>query len=147
MKFRAIEIPNKPLIVWEQWDGELDALTVNESNIPANQFGVCPWKVEGGSLVARTTAEMAIFETEYNQYQAGKEYIAKTNDVNAATFTWNGFTFPMHETARLYYTVIEREPGNYKAKDITGALREVLTANNAAFIDAYYYQLKQLTQP
>lgn len=146
MKFRAIEIANKPLIVWQQWDGMPDGITVNESEIPANQFGVCPWKIVGSSLVARSTGEMAVFEAEYNNDQVVKAAAAKALAVESATFTWNGFIFPMHATARLFYSVIERTPGNYKAQDITGQLQDVLTANNTAFLDAYYYELKLIVQ-
>lgn len=141
MKFRAIEIPNKPYIVWEQWTGMPDALTVDEGDIPTNVSGICPLKIEGGSLVARTTGEMATAAAEYSSQMAMQAYASRVIALNADTFTYDSKQFPMFETARLMYEWMMREgSANYKVKSTTGDY-DVTTSTYTAFLTAYKNKL------
>lgn len=147
-KLIATEMAAKPYIYWQTWDGPDGPLVINEADMPAFQFGVCPWKIEGGELVARDSEEMAAFEAEYNVEQGQKDYISKVDVLANETFGWDGNIFPMYETARLYYGCMQYAPGsNYKVFDIDGVQQTILAADVAGFIDAYYVKLTSLMEP
>lgn len=147
MKYRAIAITTKPLIVWQGWTGNPDSLTIDEIEVPEPIYGVCPWKIEAGNLVDRTPDEMAVFEIEYNQELATRKYATRVDALATAYFTWNTFKFPMYEIARLYYSCIKHTPGNYKVQDMGGQIRDVMNADNVDFLNAYFSKLNELTHP
>lgn len=146
MNFKAFSLPNKPYIYWQSWDGALDALVISESAIPLNKFGVCPMKIVNGQLENRTAEEMAVFETEYNANQVQATYEQKGNTLKTSVFRYDGVDFPMHETARIYYSCIARTPAAYKVMSTTGQYN-LADTNVSAFLAAYFNQLTTLTQP
>ncbi len=143
----ATEIADKPFIFFQGTDLTNGPLVVAEGDVPETQFGVCPWKIVDGQLVERDAAEMAAFENQYIEAQAKQAYQSKVNILTDDYFTYATKNFPVHDTARLYYSVIERTPGNYKVLNTTNELVDVLEADNAAFLSAYYLKLKEITQP
>jgi len=146
MNYLATELPGKPYIFWQSTEIKDGALILPEASIPAMQFGVYPIKIEGGQLVQRSAAEMAAFETEYNAKVIQDSYSRKADALQTATFAYKGVNYPMHLTARLYYSVMQRTPGDYSVLSTTGAT-PILQAANTEFLDAFYSALKTLTQP
>lgn len=155
---KAISLDNKPFVQWDLYATsheelvalglDTDPLIMPENEVPQYQFGVCPLKIVGGALEERSEAEMDAFEAEYNIEQIQAGYASKINALATETFAYGGFTFPMHETARLYYECMRYAPGsNYKVLDVDGEQQTVLTLNVAAFIDAYYVKLTDLLEP
>ncbi len=157
--FKASEIVEKPLIIWNLWAtseqklidmGEDDnPLILPEDEVPAVEYGVCPLKVVAGELVERTTIEMEAFEAEFNSDNFLMEQRAKLIEVNNGSFTYDSQIFPMDERSRLFYHGIDRKPpvGDVKCMTIDGDLYNLSNANITAFLGAYYTQLIALTQP
>jgi hypothetical protein len=146
-KLIATELPNKPFLFWQTWDGEDTPLVIDEEDMPQNQFGVSPLKIVNGQLEERSESEMAAYEAEYLAEQPAYEYRAKVNGLDTAVFTFSGNDYPMHQSARLFYSCMERAASNYKVMDAQGVIRDILETDNEAFLTAYYNELKLQTQP
>lgn len=155
--FKAIQIDFKPFIQWDCYAnnekelGELelypDPLIVAESEIPAFIFGVCPWKIVSGELVERTAGEMAVFEAEWPTEVKKAEQTALVKTINKDSFDYDGHSFPLNESARIYYNVV-RDFGN-KADILTtsGDLYELIDTNIPAFFEALNTKLKDILTP
>ena len=152
MRFKAIEVEIKPFIVWLETTEPLGSLVVPESEVPATQSGVCPLKIVDGELYERTPEEMEDFETEWLSSQKINEQYAiieKLKNTAVAFFNYGGKNFPMNESARAYYLAIEKTTGkeSYDVMTVDGSTAELVAANKAAFLDAYYEKLLELIQP
>ncbi|KGO89729.1 hypothetical protein [Flavobacterium suncheonense] len=157
--FKAIEQPQKPFITWHEWAKDIIELTemgeygnpliVGEDYIPEYIYGVCPWKIEGGELVERTSGEMNAFEAEFEVETTLRENAAKISEINTGSFTYDSTDFPMDDVSRLFYTAIANEPpvGDVKCMTVDGTLYNLPNANIGAFITEYYKQLRVLAQP
>lgn len=152
MNFLAVEIVTKPLIIFVGTNMPLGSLVVAKNSVPNTIFGVCPWKIVDGELVNRTPEEMAEFETEWlaaqkiNSQTIAVEKLKSSVD---AKFTYAGKSFPMNEGARLYYQAMEKTTGkaSYNVIAVDGGIVELLVANKADFLQAYYDKLLELTEP
>jgi hypothetical protein len=146
--FKAQELAFKPLIAW--YSGtftEGDPLVLPEDEIPANVYGVCPLKIVGGELVARTAPEMTAFEEEYDLETALRTQERKIDDINTATFTWALSEYPMYESARLRYLAMkELNPVSMNVQAVDRVVL-IVAADYPAFLAAYYTQLLTLTTP
>lgn len=152
MRFKAIEVEIKPFIVWLETTEPLGSLVVPESEVPATQFGVCPLKIVDGELYERTAEEMEDFETEWLSSQKINEQYAiidRLKNTAVAFFTYGGKNFPMNDSARAYYLAIEKTTAkeSYDVLTVDGSTAELISANKAAFLEAYYEKLIELTQP
>jgi len=146
MNAKAIELEEKPFLIFQTWTGEVTPLVIDEADIPATQFGVCPWKIVNGAYEDRTPEEMAIYQAEFQTGQAQATYAKKSEAIETATFEHNGFVFPMHATARFHYGTINRTPANYKVMSVTGIV-DVPQEQIPAFMNAYYTKINELTRP
>lgn len=155
--FKAFEIQQKPLIQWDcfansqkEYDDlnlSKDPLIVSEKDIPEFEFGVCPWKIASGQLVGRTPAEMAVFETEYdakNKINGQKRLI---DDVNNSSFEFDGKSFPMNESARIYYSVARDLNADCEVMAVDATLYLLSASKITAFYLALNTQLKALLSP
>ena len=146
MRFKAIELEQKPFITWLSTDEPLGALVVREEDVPDYIFGVCPWKIVDGELVARDSSEMELFEEEYLIKQRVDTQAQKIIDVNNATFTFGTNEFPMNEVARLHYSMIDKtRPESVLVTSLDGAVR-IDTYQIDDFMEAYYDELKTLIE-
>ena len=140
--YKAIEIVSKPLIYWQSTPQDDDnPLVVAEEFIPDYVFGVCPLKIEAGELVDRTALEMAAFEAEFNAKNVVDKQINIVAVLNAETFVFDAQTFPMHDSARLYYGLIEKLGGNRKVLTAGGVEYDLVDTDIPAFITALDNQL------
>ena len=120
-RYLAIEQSIKPFITWVGTNLPLGALVVNESDVPANVFGVCPLKIVDGELVARTSGEMAVFEAEFIAKTAVQTFANKADEINAAVFSYGANNYPMHEAARLrYYALLEQGTASFNCINSEG---------------------------
>ena len=157
--YKAFETAEKPLIIWNLWAdtfeklvemGEDDnPLILPEEDVPATQFGVCPLKIVAGELVERTVPEMEAFEDEWI---ISEKLVARSlliNEINSGTFTYDSKVFPMDERSRIFYQAFDRARGIGDVKCMTtdGGLYNLTNANIDAFLDAYFLQLRALSQP
>lgn len=154
--FKAIPIAVKPYINWSEWASNLADLTAMGENdnpliLPENEkpafiSGVCPLKIVGGELVARTSGEMAEFEAEYVQETTIRESKGKIKDIEDGTFTYSGNTFPMHEAARLrYLSVANITPSDQRFMKMDGTVVTIAEANLPAFLDKFYKEILVIT--
>lgn len=149
--FKAITQDNKPFIIWSLFANSLaelqargldsDPSIVEESSIPANVYDVCPLKIEAGELVERTVPEMAVFEAEYDTAvivggQANIVEVLKTQ-----TFAFDSQTFPMHESARLIYDLVEKLGSSRKIITADGLQYDLLDADIPLFMNNYRNEL------
>lgn len=146
--YKAIEIPEKPLIVWSEvpQDDE-DGLIIPENEIPAYIFGVCPWRIEAGELVARGPDELEALEQEFINKNILQEYQDRATQLMTATFDYDGNSFPMHEVARIYYAYIEITAGNKKVLNTEAFEYTLLDANREAFCLAFKNELSTILIP
>jgi len=142
----ATSMDNKPFIYWQTTDLKEGALVLSEANLPQVKFGVFPVKIVDGQLENRTPTEMADFEAQYNLENALRIYKNKSEQLATATFLYKGATYPMFLTARKYYAIMERTPGDYAVRSTTG-VTQISEAARTEFITAYYTKLKELTTP
>lgn len=147
---KAQELLFKPYIAWytvrDFEDG--DPLVIPLSGKPINIFDVCPWKIVGGELVARTAGEMEVFEQEYLAEVALRTEERKIDSLDGLTFNYGGKTYPMNEAARLYYYSIDKyRTGAAKLiKSLTGV--ETLPVGEIdAFLEEYYKILQGTLSP
>jgi hypothetical protein len=155
--FKAFAIAEKPLINWMEWAKDITELTemgefenpliVAENVIPAQIYGVCPWKIVSGELVELTAPEMEAFEEEFLLAEKISEFQAKTNDVNAGSFLYSGKYFPMHEASRLFYYAIKEQLGDHTVMTVDGEEFSLVEANIDAFYFEYTKQLLNYTKP
>lgn len=157
--YKAFEQSEKPFITWHEWASDIIELTemgeygnpliVGEDYIPQFIYGICPWKIVAGELVERTQTEMDEYEVLFNKSQFLQQQKELINDVNNGTFTFDSQTFPMDERSRIFYQAMDRARGTGDVKCMTanGQLYNLTNANIDAFLDAYYLQLRTLSQP
>lgn len=148
--FKAKELPGKPFLIWQSvaeneeqlkmLPNPSDPLIIKEINVPAFQYGVCPWKIQGGQYVSRTPGEMAVFQSEFEAGELVYQQEIKIGNVNKSVFDFDNKQFPMNEVARLHYKCIERTPGNYKITSTAGQYN-LQQADNPAFLNAFYNKL------
>lgn len=139
MAFKAIELEEKPFLIWQETNQEPGGLVVAAMPEPAFQYGVSTWEIVEGELVAR---DMTPYEQEYT----ADKYSLKLS-LYLRTFDYDGKVFPMHERARLYYGVIEHNAIDYNVMTVTGEVYPLAEANIGAFLSEYYKELQSLTQP
>lgn len=117
--YKAFEIPVKPYIQWDcfantdeeymEFGLNTDHLVVAEQNIPQNQYGVCPWKIDDkGSLIARSPVEMEQYRLEYEREMQTTEFKSIIEEVNKSTFSFRGQTCFMNESARMIYDLLAK---------------------------------------
>ena len=160
MKFyKAIEIVEKPLIVWAKWADNIEQLIemgedenpliLPEELVPDFVFGVCPLKIVAGELVERTVPEMEAFEEEFLLSELLVQQAQLITSINEGTFTYDSKVFPMDERSRIFYQAFDRARGIGDVKCMTtdGALYTLSNANIDAFLDEYFLQLRALSQP
>lgn len=158
--FKAFETIEKPLIIWNLWADSLEKLTeigeddnpliLPEDKVPANIYGVCPLKIVSGELVNRTSGEMSVFASEYETQENLTVQLSLLQGINTGTFNFDFQTFPMDERSRLLYEALKNTASaipdtmimNYEAKPY-----ELINANKAAFLEAYYAKLLELSTP
>lgn len=145
-RYIAVPIDTKPFIVWVSTNLPAEGLVVEQVNVPAPVYGVCPLKIVDGELVERTAPEMATFETEYNIEQAMKANVQRLPSINAETFLYDGKQFPMDEVSRLFYTAMEKVGGNQKIMTIDNQLYNLLDASIPAFMAAFYSRLLNISK-
>lgn len=116
--YKAFDIPVKPLIQWDCYandDEEYRSLGLNkdhsvmaEENIPQNQYGVCPLKLDGkGGLIARSPAEMDQYRLEYEKEAEVIQFKTKKAIIDVSTFEYERQKCLMDETSRLLYSLLE----------------------------------------
>jgi hypothetical protein len=160
MKFyKAIEIAEKPLIVWAKWADNLEQLIemgedenpliLPEELVPDFEYGVCPLKIVSGELVERTVPEMEAFEAEFAAAELLVQQAKLITSINSGTFTYDSKVFPMDERSRIFYQAFDRARGTGDVKCMTsdGKLYTLTNANIDAFLDEYFFQLRALSQP
>lgn len=158
--FKAFETAEKPLIIWNLWANSLEKLIemgeddnpliLPEDEVPATIYGVCPFKIVDGELVERTSGEMSAFATEYETNENLTEQLSLLNGINTGTFNFDFQIFPMDERSRLLYDALKNTASaipdtmimNHEAKPY-----ELTNANKAAFLEAYYAKLFELSTP
>lgn len=157
--FKAIEIVNKPLILWQLVASsiedyfalglETDNLVLPEFLVPDFVFGVCPLKVVDNDLVDRTIPEMELFEAEYEVKLIITESQNKVTYLKTETFAFDGKNFFMDESSRLFYSAIEKLRGNQKVLATDGSIYSLLdsSTNIDDFLEAYYEKLMLVTKP
>lgn len=157
--FKALEIATKPLIIWnlvasttaeyESLGFDSDPLVLEETEIPAFLYGVCPLKIVAGELVDRTVPEMEVFQDEFEVKTAIADFRLKVSDLNTETFTYDGNEFMMDEASRIYYQAIDKVRGNQKILTAAGATYTLLDAstNIDNFLAAYHFQLHFTIKP
>ena len=126
------------------------SLILPEKDVPTTTFGVCPLKIVSGELVERSEAEMDAFETEYTIQEDLTAQRILLNDINSGTFDFDFGTFPMDERSRLLYDALKNTAAaipdtvipNFESKPYT-----LTNANKAAFLEAYYAKLLELSTP
>jgi len=155
--FKAFEIAEKPFITWHGWAKDIVELTemgefsnpliVAENVIPAQIYGICPWKIEGGELVERTAPELAVLEEEFLLAETISEFKDKVSAVEGGSFLYSGKYFPMHEAARLFYYAVKNQLGDNSVITVNGEEFSLIEANIDAFYYEYTKQLLNLTKP
>lgn len=161
MKFIAIQVSEKPFIVWSSIpEGSFDDpesqyfesdLVLDEKEIPETIYGVCPLKIVSGELVERTESEMLAFQSQWQEYEFLREQSQLINTINEGTFTYDSETFPMDERSRILYNAISNivfspdEAIELMASD--GKPYTLFEADKANFLEAYYWRLYQLSKP
>lgn len=157
---KATEIAFKPFIFWNGVANSIEELTslgleddplvLAEDDIPNNIYGVCPLKIVAGELVNRTAGEMGDFKNEYHTEENLKSQYSLLQDINKGTFTFDSTVFPMDERSRLLYDALKNTATaipdtmimNFEAKPYG-----LTNANKAAFLEAYYAKLLELSTP
>lgn len=158
--FKAIEIVEKPLIVWVKWADNIDQLIemgedenpliLPEELVPDFEHGVCPLKIVGGELVNRTTLEMSEFATEHDTEQNLIEQFSLLKGINSGTFVFDMAIFPMDERSRLLYDALKNTSTaipDTMIINFEGKPYELTEANKVAFLEAYYAKLLELSTP
>lgn len=155
--YKAITVVQKPFIHWnsvalsvdEAIELEVidDPLVLPEELLPDIEFGICRMKIVGGALVNRTEAEMLTAANEYEEMQPVISQVLQSRALKTDFFPYDSHKFPMNETARLYYQGIQHIPGNYDVLDMSGEIYALATANNAAFLSAYFTRLIAIVKP
>jgi hypothetical protein len=148
-RYKAIEIPTKPLIIWNSGTfAANDPLVLREDEIPAYQFGVCPLKIVGGELVERTELEMDAFEVEFVREQALKAQAATADAVEEGFFMYGGVNYPMNQAAYLrYLAMANKRPATTNLQSIDGGVVALALADIDAFMEAFYDKMYNLTEP
>lgn len=152
----ATELPNRPFIQWERWArsivelaemGEFEnPLIVAKNLIPAFQYGVCPWKIIDGELVARPSEEMDVFEAEYIARLSVATQAKKIELIDAAKFSYSGKDFPMDPAARMRYLAIALDvPANQNFITVTGEVIAVSEADLPTFLSKFYKEVQLIT--
>lgn len=159
MKFIAIELSHKPFIVWgsipegsfEDPESEYfeSRLVLDEADVPVTVFGVCPLKIVSGKLVNRTNAELNEFKAQWNTSELLRNEKLRINTINSGSFEYDSESFPMDERSRVFYQAFDRARGIGDVKCMTtdGASYNLSNAKIDAFLDAYFLQLRLLSQP
>ena len=158
--FKAFETVEKPLIIWNLWAESLDKLIemgeddnpliLPEEDVPTTTFGVCPLKIVGGELVSRTPLEMSDFEVEYETQENLTEQLGLLEGINTGTFDFDMQTFPMDERSRLLYDALKNTASaipDTMIMNFEGKPYGLINANKAAFLEAYYAKLFELSTP
>lgn len=147
-KFKAQSLVEKPFIAWYTGTFAVnDPLVLDEANIPAFQFGVCPLKIVNGALVARTTAEMNAFEAEWLAEQKLRVQAQAADLIENETFMFQMILYPMNRSAHLrYLAMAHRRPAvtNLQAVDRVIPLAQ---ADIDGFMEAFYDKMLNLTEP
>jgi hypothetical protein len=155
--FLAQSIANKPFVTFSEIAKSLEdlqasefdgnQLVVAENEIPDYQFGVCTKKIVGGALIALTAPELAAYEAEDNIHRIVKNQRLQAAMLKTGTFAYDGSTFPMNETARLYYQAFDKIRSNVKVLNVEGTLYSLAEEDIDAFLTAFYIELITLTKP
>lgn len=158
--FKAIEIVEKPLIVWAKWADNIDQLIemgedenpliLPEELVPDFIYGVCPLKIVAGELVERTSGEMSTFATEFATQESLTTQFALLSGINSGTFDFDMSTFPMDERSRLLYDALKNTASaipDTMIMNFEGKPYELTEANKADFLEAYYAKLLELSTP
>lgn len=144
----AIETLDKPFIIWAKTErDDLNRLIIPENEIPAYRFGVCPLRIESGELIERSVEDMAIYENEFNEKKKIESYKNTTSKLDTESFTFDSLFFPMNETARIYYNLMQQIPSDYRVMTTTGSIYDLVDDDREAFIFAYNTRLKNLIAP
>lgn len=151
--FKAFTIPVKPLIQWDCFandDDEYRDLGLNrdhtvvaEENIPANQYGVCPWKIDDkGSLIGRSPGEMETYRLEYENQTLTNNFKGRAAEINRSTFLFQGQNCLMDESSRVLYDLLEKGKITTvtEIKTVEGYL-SLKTTDVPAFLNEYYAKL------
>lgn len=158
--FKAFELEFKPFISWSKWADSLEELTamgeddnpliLAEDLIPEFVFGVCPLKIVKGELVSRTSLEMSDFKAEYETQENLTEQLGLMEGINSGTFDFDMATFPMDERSRLLYDALKNTASaipDTMIMNFEGKAYGLTNANKAAFLEAYYAKLLELSTP
>lgn len=156
--FKAFAIDVKPFIQWDCFansEAEYMELGLNtdhrvmrESDIPANQYGVCPLRInESGELVARSISEMESYQAAYNNDIAEKQYKSQITSINQNTFDYEGQTFFMDELTRLAINEVSNSNQELSLRvRTTNGFYNLTVANIAGVRQAYHSKLQQILQ-
>lgn len=138
----------KPFVVWLETTEPLGSLVVQENEVPETQFGVCPLKIVDGELLDRTSEEMEVFELEFLQSSSLLTDKYKIKLLDGITFSYGGKTYPMHETARLYYHTIDKYRfGTHKnVRSLTG-VESISVDDIDDFLQEYYKVVEGTLMP
>lgn len=158
--FKAIEIVEKPLIVWAKWADNIDQLIemgedenpliLPEELVPDFIYDVCPLKIVAGELVERTAPEMSTFATEFITQESLITQFALLSGINAGTFIFDMTTFPMDERSRLLYDALKNTSTaipDTMIMNFEGKPYKLTEVNKADFLEAYYAKLLELSTP
>lgn len=158
--FKAVEIEQKPFIFWNGVANDIaelaelelfkDPLILPEDSIPNLIYGVCPLKIVGGELVSRTPLEMSDFKVEYETQENLIEQLGLLEVINSGTFEFDFGTFPMDERSRLLYDALKNTASaipDTMIMNFEGKPYGLTNANKAAFLEAYYAKLLELSTP
>jgi|GEM_PF-3799084 len=153
--YKASQEIDKPFITWDLWaksEEQLIAMEENENplilpenEVPQNQFGVCPMKIDEGVLVLRDEVEMQGYEIEYNQRKTLITAAKRANIIKAAEFVYGAHSYPMHNAAQMRYNAVAASPKGIDMMTVNGDIVNISSGNLPGFLDAYYNKIIEVT--
>lgn len=146
MNVKAYPLDVFPNVYFQSTTDEKGPLVIGEEDL-VYQFGIPTKKIVAGALVDRTPSEMAAAEAVFNARQDAVQYRSKIEAVNKGSFSFDGQTFPMDETARLYYAALWhlKAPGAVRTTD--GTIHTIEGGNLTNFINAFQTEIKNALTP
>lgn len=154
--YKAIPQEEKPFVLWllvAENEAELiekglseDPLVLPEDKKPAYVNGVSPITVKGNELQQASAEDIRLYGIEYDNEQRVLKQSSKSLLLEKSVFDYKDNQFPMNEIARLHYSIIARNPKNYKVLHV-GGIYDLQQQDVTEFISAYYNQLEILIQP